>query len=126
MHPLAERLAHSLEGQEHWRSLMVDGRLRLRGAKGIFALGDTATIEQARDAPAALATLPAHSCMWDAALILQFPPFSACAHGKASASAACPACLRAAARCTFWAPLALPSGKVLEGFPQGDLPRGCA
>ena len=26
---------------------MVDGHLRLRGARGIFALGDTATIEQA-------------------------------------------------------------------------------
>ena len=48
MHPLAEGLAHKLEGQEHWRSLMVDGHLRLRGANSIFALGDTATIEQAR------------------------------------------------------------------------------
>ena len=48
MHPLAEQLAHQLEGQEHWRSLMVDGHLLVKGTDCIFALGDTATIEQAR------------------------------------------------------------------------------
>ena len=48
MHPLAEQLAHQLEGQEHWRSLMVDNHLRVKGTDCIFALGDTATIEQVR------------------------------------------------------------------------------
>ncbi|EIE24243.1 FAD/NAD(P)-binding domain-containing protein [Coccomyxa subellipsoidea C-169] len=45
MHPLAERLA---DGQEHWRSLMVDNNLRVKGSDSIFALGDAATIEQER------------------------------------------------------------------------------
>lgn len=48
MHPLGEKLAAQLQGQEHWRSLMVDSHLRVKGAPSIFALGDAATIEQAR------------------------------------------------------------------------------
>ncbi|CAL8462201.1 g1732 [Coccomyxa elongata] len=48
MHPLAERLAEQLQGQEHWRSLMVDHHLRVKGSESIFALGDAATIEQER------------------------------------------------------------------------------
>ena len=48
MHPLAEQLAAQLQGQEHWRSLMVDRHLRVKGTKNIFALGDAATIDQVR------------------------------------------------------------------------------
>jgi len=48
MHPLGETLAAQLQGQEHWRSLKVDSHLRVKGAPNIFALGDAATIEQAR------------------------------------------------------------------------------
>ncbi|CAK0749843.1 hypothetical protein CVIRNUC_001942 [Coccomyxa viridis] len=47
MHPLSEKLAEQLQGeQEHWRSLKVDRRLMVKGTSDIFALGDAATIEQ--------------------------------------------------------------------------------
>jgi hypothetical protein len=46
MHPLSEKLAGQLQGQEHWRSLMVDRHMRVKGTHNIFALGDAATIEQ--------------------------------------------------------------------------------
>uniref|UniRef100_A0A7S3QLS1 NADH:ubiquinone reductase (non-electrogenic) n=1 Tax=Dunaliella tertiolecta TaxID=3047 RepID=A0A7S3QLS1_DUNTE len=47
MNPLVKSLQSKLEGQDHFRSILTDQYLEVKGSNGsIFALGDAATIEQ--------------------------------------------------------------------------------
>lgn len=47
MNPLVKELQAQLPGQSHFRSLLTDDQLRAKGSGGsIFALGDSATIDQ--------------------------------------------------------------------------------
>jgi NADH:ubiquinone reductase (non-electrogenic) len=47
MHPLIKQLTQKLPNQKHFRSIVTDEYLRVKGSDGsIYALGDAATIEQ--------------------------------------------------------------------------------
>jgi NADH:ubiquinone reductase (non-electrogenic) len=50
MNPLVKQLQQQLPGQTHFRSLLTDDRLRVKGAPGgtVWAFGDAATIDQPR------------------------------------------------------------------------------